>query len=154
VVIGDGPEAPRLQAAARLRPWLICAGAQTGASKAALFRLAELQLNPGGVGLHALDAFAAGLPMVTLRHSHHGPEFVYLHDGENARVVQDDNGASFAAAIIGLLNDQVTRRRLASGALRDADRYSLDAMASNFCHGVLACLSSQARARAPVVAGP
>ena len=37
-----------------------------GREKAAWFKLASVVLNPGLVGLHILDSFWAGVPMVTI----------------------------------------------------------------------------------------
>jgi len=142
IVIGDGPEARRLKVAERRRPWLRWVGAQTGAAKAGFFKLAQLHLHPGGVGLHALDAFSAGLPMVTLRHSRHGPEFDYLRDRINARIVDQDDATAFADTIVELLGDEAQRAQLATAAQGDAGRYTVEAMATNYCQGLLACLAS------------
>ncbi len=44
---------------------------------------------PGAVGLAILDAFAAGLPMVTTHCRGHGPEIAYLRQNENGLMTED-----------------------------------------------------------------
>lgn len=73
VVIGDGPSRPLLEGVMN-KPWFHWAGAQRGRQKAAWFRASQLFLNPGLVGLHILDSFVAGVPMITTRDAKHSPE--------------------------------------------------------------------------------
>jgi glycosyltransferase involved in cell wall biosynthesis len=74
VVIGDGPSRSLVTEAAKTRPWLHWVGVQRGTDKAAWFRVANAYLSPGAVGLHVLDAFCAGIPMITTLGARHGPE--------------------------------------------------------------------------------
>ena len=87
LVIGDGPSANEINAAAASRPWLKCVGARKGREKAAYFRLADIIFNPGAVGLHVNDSFCAGIPMATTFEARHGPEFAYLNNGRNCIVI-------------------------------------------------------------------
>lgn len=145
LVVGDGPEASRLQDAARTRPWLHLCGARIGADKALLYRMAQVQLNPGGVGLHVLDAFAAGTPLITMAGARHGPEIVYLRDHDNGRIVPgDDDDAALADAARELLCDAALRQRLVHAGLTAARRLTVDAMAERFRDGVVACLQTDA----------
>ena len=92
LVIGDGPSVSVIKEAAALRPWLHWLGVRKGIEKAGYFRLAHVVLNPGLVGLHVLDSFCAGVPMVTTADARHSPEIAYLEDGNNGLVVQGDAG--------------------------------------------------------------
>ncbi|WP_341893195.1 glycosyltransferase, partial [Variovorax sp. YR752] len=96
VVLGDGPSRPLIEDAARTLPWLHWAGVQRGIDKAAWFRAADCYLSPGAVGLHVLDAFCAGLPMITTDSALHGPEIAYLASGRNGFIVPAD-AADYAA---------------------------------------------------------
>jgi glycosyltransferase involved in cell wall biosynthesis len=140
VVVGDGPSRDVVTAAAAARPWVHWAGVQRGAEKAAWFRAAELYLSPGAVGLHVLDAFCAGLPMITTRGARHGPEIAYLKSGENGFVV-DDDATSYAGTVLRLLRDPAELQRVRAAAVRDAGRYTLDHMVQRFVEGIEGCLA-------------
>jgi glycosyltransferase involved in cell wall biosynthesis len=139
LVIGDGPSRSYLTEAAAARPWLICVGVQRGTDKAAWFRVANAYLSPGAVGLHVLDAFCAGLPMITTRDARHGPEIAYLEPERNGFVV-DANAQAIAESYLALLRDAALLARVRSAAADDARRYTLDAMVRNFVAGIERCL--------------
>jgi glycosyltransferase involved in cell wall biosynthesis len=141
VVLGDGPSRPFVQEAARHHPWLHWAGAQRGAAKAAWFRAADCYLSPGAVGLHVLDAFCAGLPLITTDTALHGPEIAYLESGRNGFIVPADAQA-YAAATLTLLGNPMLRQRLRAAAAEDATRYTLDHMVRRFVDGMQACLAA------------
>lgn len=144
VVLGDGPCAGFIATAAETRPWLHWMGAQRGSEKAAWFRAADLYLSPGAVGLHVLDAFCAGLPMITTRGARHGPEVAYLVSGQNGFIVDDDADV-YANAVLSLLRDPVEMQRVRDAAIRDAARYTLDNMVQRFVDGIERCLSLPAK---------
>lgn len=139
VVVGDGPSAGEVRAAAATRPWLHCVGAKKGREKAAYFRLASVIFNPGSVGLHVLDAFCAGVPMATTRDWRHGPEIAYLADGVNGISAMGE-ARSYADAVIGLLKDRDRYLSIQRAALDAANGYTLDNMVKRFCDGIEACL--------------
>jgi glycosyltransferase involved in cell wall biosynthesis len=139
VVMGDGPSADQIRMLALSRPWLHWTGVQTGPSKAAYFKLASVILNPGLVGLHVLDSFCAGVPMVTTSEAMHSPEIAYLRDGVNGLVVSG-TPEKYAAAVAQLLADSGRLKRLRQAALKDATRYTLDNMVTRFVEGVEQCL--------------
>lgn len=142
VIAGDGPQRSVLERDAATRPWLRVVGPVFLREKAALLAGADLLLMPGRVGLVVLDAFAAGVAMVTRRAADHAPEVAYVVDGVNALVVDDPSADAFAAAVIGLLGDDVTRMRLAAGAAAAAPRFSVEVMAEKFAAGVLSALAA------------
>ncbi|NJA05745.1 glycosyltransferase family 4 protein [Methylococcaceae bacterium WWC4] len=142
VIIGDGPSASEIRAAAESRPWFHWLGVKKGLEKAAYYRLTDVILNPGLVGLHVLDAFCAGLPMVTTADARHSPEIAYLKDGENGLVVAGGSDA-YAAAIVGLLEDSEVYQRIRSSALAAARRYTLRNMIDRFVDGMERCLAME-----------
>lgn len=139
VVVGDGPSRDIITEAAASRQWLQWVGVQRGREKAAWFRTATLYLSPGAVGLHVLDAFCAGLPMITTSTARHGPEIAYLESGRNGFVVADD-AAAYAEAVMQLLDDPVRHRQVRAAATEDARRYTLDNMVRRFVEGIEGCL--------------
>lgn len=141
VVIGDGPSRTMVTEAAATRPWLHWVGVQRGVEKAVWFRIAQVYLSPGAVGLHVLDAFCAGVPMITTQGARHGPEVSYLVSGENGYVVAADAGA-YAEVVLRLLGDPAELARVRAASARDAARYTLDNMVQRFIEGIEGCLAA------------
>jgi len=139
VVIGDGPSRSFINTAASTRPWLHPVGIQQGGAKALYFRMADLMLNPGLVGLHIVDAFCAGLVMVTTRTARHSPEIAYLIDGDNG-LMTGDTPTEYAQAIIDLLSAPDRLRTMRARALACSQRYTLDNMVDNFANGIEAAV--------------
>lgn len=139
LVIGGGPGLPQMRELAASRPWVRCVGPQFGHELAVLLRLAELWLNPGLVGLGVLDAFCAGLPVITRDLDVHSPEVEYIDHDVNGLVLAPDMTA-YADAVIALLHDDERLRRMRRAALESAARHSIDTMAENFARGIQACL--------------
>lgn len=140
VVIGDGPSVGEIRAAAETRPWLKWLGVRKGLEKAAWFKLADGVINPGAVGLHVLDSFCSGTPMMTTAESRHGPEIAYLQDEVNGLIVRGE-ARQYADAVIALFNDRARLETIKQAALRDARRYTLDNMVNSFADGIERCVS-------------
>lgn len=140
LIVGGGPEEGRVRELAVNRPWVRVTGPRFGREKSVLLSLSEMWLNPGVVGLGVLDAFCAGLPVLTQKAEQQSPEMEYIDEGRNGHVLPDDAQA-YAEAVIGLLQDGERLARLRGGARESAQRYSVETMARNFTDGVLACLS-------------
>jgi len=139
VVLGDGPSMPILREAAASRPWLHLLGVTKGAQKALYFRMGAFMLNPGLVGLHIVDAFCAGLVMVTTTGARHSPEVCYLRDGVNG-VMTSDSATEYAQRVLALINDPVGLAQLRAASLADADVYTLEKMVAQFADGIERCL--------------
>ena len=92
-------------------------------------------LMPSGVGLGVLDAFAAGIPVVTATGEGHGPEFEYLSHGGNS-LITDPNPQSLASAVLQAL-DPARNAALRGGASRAATRWTVENMVENFTEGIL-----------------
>jgi glycosyltransferase involved in cell wall biosynthesis len=138
VVIGSGPSLPDLQRDAASRPWIHLVGIKTGRSKAAWFKAARVLLNPGAVGLHVLDSFVSGLPMVSTKTALHGPEIAYLESGVNG-LLTDDDTADYASAVTRILIDNDFAAELSKRAVEASHLYSLELMVQNFLSGLEAC---------------
>lgn len=144
IIVGSGPAQGDIVDAAQRLPWLRYVGRKLGRDKALYLRAATLMLNPGLVGLGVLDAFAAGLPMVTTDCNLHSPEIAYLRHGENG-LMTADNLPAFIAACTDLLADPDKRQQLAAAARADAQHYTLQNMARRFGDGIVAALGSARR---------
>jgi FkbM family methyltransferase len=142
IVAGDGNQAPVVEKAAATRPWLSFIGRAGIEEKTAIGKVAGCLMNPGRVGLIAVDSFALGLPIVTTRWPYHAPEVEYLTDGVTA-VFADNSIESFVDAVVGVLSDAKWRERLAAACHAAAEHYGIDEMARRFVEGVLASLPAQ-----------
>lgn len=139
-VMGDGDDRHLLDDAATTRPWLHVLGARFGADKSAIAMASEVCLQPGLIGLHVIDTFAAATPMVTTRSATHSHEFDYL-DATNAVVLDDDATAEeLGRALVDLLHDPERLATLRQGCRDAAKRFSLETMVDRFRGGVLAAL--------------
>lgn len=141
VVIGDGPSAEEVRVAEKTRPWLHLVGVKKGRDKAAWFKLASVIFNPGAVGLHILDAFAAGVPMATTTNARHGPEIAYLEHEKNG-VKTEGTVEAYATAVISLLSDPVKFSAIRAAGFEAAQSYTLDNMVNQFCDGIERCLAA------------
>lgn len=146
VVIGDGPARSIVTAAASTRPWLHWDGVRRGVEKAAWFRISNAYFSPGAVGLHVLDAFCAGIPMITTDTALHGPEIAYLRSGHNGFIVKD-SARAFSGAYLDLISDESRLQQVISAATSDASLYTLDNMVQRFAAGIDGCLSVPPRRR-------
>jgi glycosyltransferase involved in cell wall biosynthesis len=140
LIIGGGPLADDVKDFASVRPWVKHVGPKFGHEKTILLRLALMWLNPGALGLGILDAFCAGLPMLTTHQRTHGPEIEYLHHGQNGLLL-DASAQAYASGILQLLGDPAFQSHLRNGALASAQRYSIETMVENFAVGVERCLT-------------
>lgn len=139
LVVGGGPQRGVIEAAAREHAWIHCLGPKFGSEKALYFRMAEVLLMPGAVGLAILDAFCAGLPMITTSFPLHGPEIEYLEDGQNGTMTPVEVSA-YSDAVARVFSDGLLLAKLKEGALQSSRQYSMAAMVERFRFGILQCL--------------
>lgn len=143
LIVGDGPQRELVHSCSIVHPWIHWTGARTGHDKAVCLSMARVMLNPGLVGLGILDAFAAGLPMVTTQWGRHSPEIVYLENGINGLMTADDlNG--YVQETVALMGDEARLARLRTGCHASASEFTLEHMVDRFCAGVLQCLQTPA----------
>lgn len=136
IVVGDGPDAGKVKEFAETNKWVIFMGAQRGKEKAIAFKSSDIILNPGLVGLHILDSFIAGKPMITLASSLHSPELSYLESGFNGLIIDGDY-IEYADSCIKILSDKGSLQMMKNNALLSAKKYTLGNMVNNFLNGIL-----------------
>ena len=146
IIIGDGPSEPMLRIEASTRPWCHLVGVKKGRDKALYFSLAKIMLNPGLLGLHVLDSFAAGLPLISTLDAAHSPEVAYVENGVNG-VLVENTPERYAAAICHLLGSEEGYKSVSDAALASAEHFSLDAMVRNFVGGLQSCLALEPKRR-------
>lgn len=141
LVAGDGAHRRLVEeAAARPGTPVVHLGpVQDARRKALLGAACDVLLMPGAVGLIAVDALALATPVVTTPDAAHGPEFEYLEDGRNARVVTGD-ASDFADATASLLSERACLEALRGACRQDAVHYSGEAMSGRFAEGLLRVL--------------
>lgn len=142
-VLGQGDE-KTVENAAVTRPWLHALGPRFAADKAAIGALVDVTIQPGLIGLHAIDSFAFQTPMVTTEHPTHSHEFDYLIDGENSVVLHDGATAKdLGKAAASLLLDPSRLTLLKKGCAESASTYTIDAMVERFADGIEMALASR-----------
>jgi len=140
VVIGDGPSMPEMREAAATRPWMHLLGVRKGREKALYFRMGDVMLNPGLVGLHIVDAFCAGMVIMTTRTARHSPEVAYLRDGENG-VYSDDTPEAYSQAVLNVIQDKARLAQMKAQSLADSEHYTLEHMVERFAEGIEAAIN-------------
>lgn len=140
LLVGDGPVDHEARAMAAAHDWIHYLGAKSGAELARYYAVSDFMLLPGAVGLAILDAFAAGLPLVTSDVRTHGPEIDYLQPGVNGLITAPRPG-EIAAACAHLLGSPQLLQQLRAGSLAAANSCTIEEMAARFSRGVLSALN-------------
>lgn len=148
VIAGDGPLAPWLRERCAALPWVHLPGVVLHDAKARWLAAADLMLNPGVVGLVVLDAFAAALPLVVGANTGHPPESAYLELDVNC-LMTECSASAVARGAVQLLQDTTLAARLRGGCAASAQRYTLQAMVTNFVDGMLRWRTESATRTAP-----
>jgi phosphatidylinositol alpha-1,6-mannosyltransferase len=125
VVAGEGPQRPALEAMADEGVHLI--GAVAAVEMPGLYRLADLVALPNraapgeadGLPLVLLEAMASGVPVLAGRA---GGTAEAVRDGETGLLVDGEDIAAIAAAVLAVLTDPSLAARLAAGGLAEARR--------------------------------
>jgi glycosyltransferase involved in cell wall biosynthesis len=150
LVVGTGPAADFVSAAASSHDWVKWLGPVFGREKAVLGRLAKVLLMPGAVGLVVLDSFAMGIPLITTDVHYHGPEIDYVEDGVNGVVLPASaDAATFAAGVAGLLASDERLADLRTGCARTVDRYTVENMIQRFADGICDALDRASKKGTP-----
>lgn len=136
LVAGAGPERAWVEQAARRHDFIRYVGMVRDARKARCLVSADLVLNPGLVGLGILDAFVAGLPLVTTDCKLHSPEIAYLESGRNGLMTANDLEC-YVSSCLRLILDREARARMGAAAAESADEYSIERMSERFCSGLI-----------------
>jgi len=139
LVAGDGPERDSVLRKVKQGTYVRYVGRVGDVEKAEIARSCRLLLNPGRVGLVAVDSFVMGTPLATTDWPLHAPEFDYLVNGENS-VVTDDSPDAYARAVIDLLRDDRRVARLADGCRASAKDLTMEALVGRFADGIVRAL--------------
>jgi glycosyltransferase involved in cell wall biosynthesis len=139
VFVGAGPEAYRVKEASETYDWIHYVGSKFGAERVPYFKMSELFLMPGLVGLAVLDTFATETPMITTDFPYHSPEIEYLENGKNG-VITVNNINDYSKQIIYLFKNKDKIAGLKEGCLNSSALYSTENMVVNFTNGILKCL--------------
>jgi glycosyltransferase involved in cell wall biosynthesis len=110
LLVGGGPE-QRLESAIGGHTWIHPLGPRFGREKSELMSISDILVIPGAVGLVILDAFSAGLPLLSTRLRIHGPEIEYLEEGHNG-LLSEPEVSAFADMVSSLLSDCEALARL------------------------------------------
>lgn len=141
IVVGGGEEQPKLAAHAATRPWIHLVGPRFGADKRVIGEAADLMLHPGLVGLHIVEAFQFGTPIVTTNIDYHSHEVSYLDSGVNGLMLPTDASAKdYAFAASELLADDERRSTLVRNGKTKATEITVEAMAERFASGIRSAL--------------
>jgi glycosyltransferase involved in cell wall biosynthesis len=145
LVVGDGPERPALER--RLGPAARFAGYRTGSDLADHYAAADLfafASRTETFGNVILEALASGLPVVAI---HAGGPGETVREGITGRLVDPDLPPScFARAVVDLIDDHATRRRLAEAARAFALEQSWDAVMNELRDRYLALVGEESAA--------
>jgi len=140
LVVGDGPASASISQRVADRPWARVMGRLEGRELAVVLRTSSAIACPGAVGLVAVDALTAGVPIVTTDWPYHGPERAYLSRSNS--ITTDNSIEAYAQGLTRVLQDRPLRLALAEQGKRDSRRYSVEQMASAFGEGIGRALAS------------
>jgi L-malate glycosyltransferase len=141
LLLGDGAESAAVRAFADANPaWFHWIGAKYGREKALFFSIANFQLLPGAVGLNIVDSFALLTPLITTDNGSHGPEIVYLENGQNG-VMTENTKEAFIDGVIRVIEDKAYLVQLIKGCVKARGWYTVEHMAANFADGICRALS-------------
>ena len=110
-------------------------------NKVRLALISTALLNPGRVGLIAVDSFAMGVPIITTDWEFHAPEYSYLNHLNS--ITTKGTLEKYVDGCLALIDDAELRNRLVSGCKQSVDLFSIESMARNFHSGVLMALDKQ-----------
>lgn len=134
VVGGRGSQEHLLEAAVN-RGQVLKIGYATAKEKALINRLSEAIVNPGRIGLLAVECLAMDIPILTTDWKLHGPEYEYLREGHDFHC-SVGGAVEFANLVLSYARDS-------DGCRRPQRRQypTLEAMVRNYADGVVKMVS-------------
>lgn len=141
LIAGDGEERNLVTRFSDQKTWCHYVGRADENLKSRLFSSANIILNPGRVGLLAVESLATGIPILTTRWKYHAPEFEYLEDGKTC-LVSENTITDFSNNCLTYLNSPTKQGDFAKACLEEAEKYSVENMANQFVDGLLTLASS------------
>ena len=122
-----------------MNDWMHFVGPKLGEERVKFFKIADVLLMPGMVGLAILDSFAMKTPLITTDHFYHSPEIEYLENYWNGLMVPDAL-ESYSEAVVRVLNSKKMMADLKKHSRESALKYTIEQMVRNFVDGVLKSL--------------
>jgi len=123
-----------------IQPYIKFLGTANTDTKVKISYIATALLNPGRVGLIAVDSFAMKIPIITTNWTFHAPEFSYLNSKNS--IITKDSIQDFILGSMKIIEDAKLHTVLKSGCEESANLYSIEKMAQNFHAGVLKILKT------------
>jgi glycosyltransferase involved in cell wall biosynthesis len=118
-------------------PWIKLGGIAGEAEKAQLSLARPILINPGRVGLIAVDSIAMATPLVTrILDYTHAPEIDFLSPPESICVSAADLD-SYVSAVVNLLKDNEMKEDISNSLINLQSKFSIEQMASRFHKHVL-----------------
>ncbi|MHA1371584.1 MAG: glycosyltransferase family 4 protein [Promethearchaeota archaeon] len=139
IFIGAGEESQKVEREAAINNWIHFVGPKLGKERVKFFKIADVLLMPGMVGLAILDSFAMKTVLITTDHSWHGPEIEYLENYWNGLMVPNTL-ESYSEAVVEVLSNKKMMADLKQHCRESALKYTIEQMVNNFVEGVLQCL--------------
>lgn len=130
LIVGGQGEEEGLLSPAISRGQVIMLGYCGPHEKALILRVSQALLNPGRIGLVAVDSLAVGIPILTTDWDFHAPEFDYLHPGRD--VFSCANTVADFSELIASISNPIGQLELHTGRPFP----SIQVMAMNFATGV------------------
>ena len=138
VIAGTGPMQDEVKAFADANDWCDYRGPVFGIERDKLLLGCTAILNPGLVGLIAIDSFQYAIPIIAVTLPNHSPEIAYLENERNALILSERGDANlFAEALRRYLSSKELSEKLRQGCRDSASQYTLDDTAQRFVNGVL-----------------
>ena len=101
--------------------------------KVKIAKKCKVLLNPGRVGLVAVESFALGLPLITSSEAFHGPEYEYLNS-KNSFICS--NKTLISTEILNLMKDDSIIAVKKKNCLEMRSKFSIDEMIRSFTVGI------------------
>jgi glycosyltransferase involved in cell wall biosynthesis len=139
IFIGAGEESQIVEIEVAMNNWMHFVGPKLGKERVKFFKITDVLLMPGVVGLAILDSFAMKTPLITTDHSYHGPEIEYLKNYWNGLIIPDAL-ESYSEAVVRALKSKNMIADLKQHCRESALKYTIDKMVRNFVDGVLKSL--------------
>lgn len=141
IFLGAGPEEYKVRNISLQNKWIHYVGPKFGLDRVPYFRMADVFLMPGAVGLAILDSFSMQTPLITTCSSH-SPEIEYLRNGYNG-VMTDNTLTDYVNTVVSVLGSENRMETLRNGCRQDAEKYTLEKMVDNFYKGILQSFTRQ-----------
>ena len=139
IFIGAGEDSKKIEIEIAMNNWMHFVGPKFGEGRVKYFKIADVLLMPGMVGLVILDSFAMKTPLITTNHSYHSPEIEYLENYKNGLMVPNELEA-YSEAVVEVLNSKKMMADLKKHCRKSALKYTIEQMVNNFVDGVLKSL--------------